>query len=119
MNDLVSVLVVIFHFFSPLLTFFMTGCRALPQTQFLLSPVNRWFFITAVFLSFFSQAAVSQWRVTTPRDTAIVSAKQKIFVTSKIQLTSGVEMWLSPSGSFTEGDGSTTFTLDGGYTYSA
>jgi hypothetical protein len=64
-----------------------------------------------------SGANAQVWRVATPRDTVTVPANQKTFVTSKIQLTSGVDMWISPSGTFSENDGSTTFGMDGAYTF--
>ncbi len=57
------------------------------------------------------------WRIATPRDTLTVPANQSTLTTSKIQLTAGgIDMWVSPSGTFTENDGTTTFGADGAYT---
>ncbi|MEP7235543.1 MAG: choice-of-anchor D domain-containing protein, partial [Ignavibacteriota bacterium] len=75
----------------------------------------------AIFLALFFGAmtgsGVAQWRIATPRDTVAVPANQSTFVTSKIFITGGgVDMWVSPSGIFTENDGSTTFGMDAAYT---
>ncbi len=71
-----------------------------------------------LFIFLISDSTVyAQWRIATPRDTVTVPANQKTFITSKITLTTQVEMWLSPSGTFTENDGSTTFGMDAAYTY--
>src|SRR5207248_571699 len=62
--------------------------------------------------------ALSQWRIATPRDTLSVPANQKITVQGKLNLTSGVDMWVSASNTFTMMDGATTFGIDAAYTYS-
>ena len=85
-----------------------------------LFPVMHRLFFAALFIfvltatNSFSQA----WRIPTPRDTVTVPANQQTYVKSKIQLNAGgIDMWISPSGTFTENDGTTTFGSDGAYTY--
>ena len=66
----------------------------------------------------FSFSAQAQWRTVTPRDTVIVPANQKTFVTTKIVLSTGVDMLVSPWSTFNENDGSNTFGMDAAYTFS-
>ena len=70
-----------------------------------------------LFCSILVCSAGAQWRIPTPRDTVYVPANQKSFVVGKFALTTGVEMWVSPSGTFNEIDGATTFSLDAAFTY--
>ncbi|MDP4235313.1 MAG: choice-of-anchor D domain-containing protein [Bacteroidota bacterium] len=76
-----------------------------------------WQALAVAMLLSLAASTQAQWRIPTPRDTVTVQANQKTFVTSKIQLTTGVDMWVSPSGTFTENDGTTTFGMDAAYTY--
>lgn len=82
------------------------------------SPVRNGLLLIALLIfPLFQSAASAQWRLPTQRDTVTINASQKTFVTGKITLTAGVEMWISPSGIFTENDGTTVFGMDGAYTY--
>ncbi|MFI5263368.1 MAG: choice-of-anchor D domain-containing protein [Candidatus Kapaibacterium sp.] len=82
-----------------------------------LSVILRWTSVLFFILLICEKKSDAQWRIPTPRDTVTVPANQSSYVTSKIFLTAGgVDMWVSPSGTFTENDGTLTFGMDGAYT---
>ncbi len=83
-----------------------------------ISVIRRSFVAAFLVVLTISSAANAQWRTATPRDTVIVPANQKTFVSSKIFLGTGVDMWISPWSTFTENDGSNTFGMDAAYTFS-
>lgn len=82
-----------------------------------ISSVTNRLWLVFIFLTVTFTTADAQWRIPTPRDTFMVPANQKTFVSSKITLTSGVEMWIAASNTFTENDGSNTFGMDAAYGY--